>query len=148
MTGPARPYRWRVCLGVRSAGPTADDITAWLGVPAEHTSSVAARRWPHLWEWDSGLPPDAELEDHLVALLHRFHDRVDAVRRLARRPDCEVAIEAVLHFDARDEDDSLPAMWVPPEVAAFAAACGIGIDIDAYLDRGTSPPSPRSATGG
>ncbi|MFI9815855.1 DUF4279 domain-containing protein [Saccharothrix variisporea] len=134
MTEPARPYRWRVCLGVRSSGPTVDDITARLGTGTG--TSVAGRRWPHVWEADSGLPPDAELEDHLVALARRFHDRVPAVAELARQADCQVALEAVVHLDPRGEDDPVPAMWTPPEVTAFAAACGIGVDIAAYLECG------------
>lgn len=135
MTEPTQQYRWRVYLGVRSSALTAEQLTHQMGVPGGRASSASDRRWPYLWELDSGLPAGAELDEHLVALVRRCRERTDQIAALVRRPDCRVTIEAVLHFDAHGEDESLPGMWIPPDVIQFAADCGIGIDIDSYFSR-------------
>jgi hypothetical protein len=116
---------WRVCLSVRSTTRTPDDLTRELGPGT--TSSARNRRWPHLWELDSGLHY-AELDEHLNALVERCRDKVPAIAAIAGDPTSNVAIEAVLHAG-----DSLPSMWIPPGAVRFAADCGIGIDIDGYL---------------
>lgn len=139
---PEHPYRWLVYLGVRSSEVTAEQLVALLGVTGARTSSVAGRRWPHLWQLDSGLAPDADLDEHLEALVRRCHGLSGQIKTLVSRPDCRVAVHAVLTFAPRGEDGSLPAMWLPPGVVRFAADCGIGIDVDGYLSGPVGPDAP------
>ncbi len=51
------------------------------------------------------MSAEAGLEDHLDALIHKLGDRIDRIGTLAGRPDCQVAIEAVLNFGTAGEDN-------------------------------------------
>lgn len=117
---------WRVCLAVRSTTVTPEDVSRRLKMSADRTSSRPNRRWPYIWERESGLPPDADLDDHLIALADRCADATAVIAQLTAAEGVTTMIEAVL----RGADRPAPGIWIPPAAAAFAAACRIGIDID------------------
>jgi len=123
------PDGWRVSLAVRTTEVTTEDVSARLGMPADRATSRPDRRWPYVWERDSGLPPDADLDEHLVALAARCAAATAEIARLAATDGASVMVEAVLRGAGRPA----PGLWIPPAAAAFAAACGIGIDLDLYL---------------
>jgi len=131
VTAPA--FQWRVYLSVRSSTVTPQEVNRLLGLSGDRSSSADHRRWPHLWELDSGEPADVELDEHLDALVRRCRGRAGRIAALADHPDTQVTIEAVLHFDASASESSLPGIWFAPHVVQFAADCGIGIDTDVYF---------------
>ena len=129
---PVPAEEWRVYLGVRSSSLSPDDLTARLGVRAERSSSHSGRRWPYLWEMESGISAGSALEEHLTALARRCMGMTDKIAELADLSDTRVAIEAVLRCAVDLDNPAFPGIWIPPDIVKFAATCGIGIDIDAY----------------
>jgi Domain of unknown function (DUF4279) len=123
---------WQVALQVRTAILTASEVDALVGVRADRVSSNPGRRWPVVWELDSGRPATADLDDHLAALVERCSPMADQIATLAGRPQTDVNLTGVVRFKIPTSGGPAPAMWLPPSVLVFAARCALGIDIDSY----------------
>ncbi|GIF26322.1 hypothetical protein BJ973_005681 [Actinoplanes tereljensis] len=115
---------WRVALAVRSVTVHPDDVSRRLGLSPDRTSSRPEQRWPYIWELASDRPPDADLDDHLAAVAGRCAAALTAIAELAATEGVTVAVEAVFR------GAEAPGIWIPPAAIAFAAACGIGVDVD------------------
>lgn len=112
-------------LRVASETLSADEIGELLDLRATSTRTGEGEPAFAVWMFESGMTPDASVEDHLYILMERLRDRRDALAQLI-----DVAtVEVWLSFSPGERHRSAV---LDSKVLAEVGGLGLDVVLDAY----------------
>lgn len=126
------PNQIRMYFAAFGGWLTPDPVTAIVGrqptnfqVKGERVGKSAILRKQSIWQIDSGLPQQADLEEHLESLLAILEEHETGVRKLTSTVHAAIQCAAYWHT-------SQPGLHLSSELISRVAALGVSLDFDMY----------------
>ncbi|RCH55693.1 hypothetical protein DJ568_07345 [Mucilaginibacter hurinus] len=122
-------------------------ITNLLGLQPDYVRTKGEKKNPrnsdsplievNKWMITSGIDPHLDFDQHLNALLDILEPRIDVLRPICERYDCEISCGMFVYFD---NGESTPWVHLDDRYNKMTAQLKIEFDLDLYVMPISNPP--------